>query len=165
MPYDLSVPCLLKVKGHDPKYWKSNISQMAQDKEFVSYENHYKVAYELSNKVEIFDLCLPWKVKVTDRNLIGISHKRYDIERLYQQKTIMKSHMNFPKKWNGRPLVTLEGQGHNNCRDLCFCVQKFSACLGMLFYLWWSRLVVWLYGWIGPANKLGLNHYSIFGKE
>ena len=34
---------------------------MAQDKEFVSYKNHNKVAYELSCKVEIFDLCFALK--------------------------------------------------------------------------------------------------------
>ena len=76
-----------------------NISQTVRDIEFVSTEGLYKVAHELSKKVEIFDLGWPWKVKVTNRNLrCGISRKRYEIESLYQQNIIIKSHMGFLKK-------------------------------------------------------------------
>ena len=76
-----------------------NISQTVWDREFVSTEHHYEVPYELSKKVEIFDLWWPWKVKVTNRNLrCGISRKRYEIESLYQQDTIIKSRMGFKTK-------------------------------------------------------------------
>ena len=47
---------LIEVKGHDSRSWKLNISQMVQDREFVSTENHYKVAYRLSKNVRKFDL-------------------------------------------------------------------------------------------------------------
>ena len=51
--------CLLEVKGDDWNSWKSNISQMVRDREFVATEEQYKVPYRLSKKGEIFD----WKVK------------------------------------------------------------------------------------------------------
>ena len=45
-----------------------NISQTVRDREFVSTEDHYKVAYGLSKKIEIFDFLWSWKVRVTSRN-------------------------------------------------------------------------------------------------
>ena len=47
-----------------------NISQTVRDREFVSTENNHKVAYRLSNKVEIFDL----RSFERSRSLIEISN-------------------------------------------------------------------------------------------
>ena len=69
---------------------------MVQDSEFVSREDHYKVAYDLSKKEDIFDLWWPWKVKVTNWNLgSGISRKRYEIESSYLGNTIIKLPIGF----------------------------------------------------------------------
>ena len=45
-------PSLQKVKGHDPKSWKLNISKMVPDSELVSTEDHYNVEHRLSKKLE-----------------------------------------------------------------------------------------------------------------
>ena len=68
-------------------------------REFVSTRDLDKVAHWLLKKCDIFDLWWLWKIKVTNRNLrCGWSRKRYEIESLYQQNIIIKSHMGFLKK-------------------------------------------------------------------
>ena len=89
----------LKSQCHKSKSKIRNISQTIRDKKIVSTEDRYKVPYRLPKRGEIFDLRWLWKVKITNRNLrCGISRQRNELESLYQQKVIIKSHIGFPIK-------------------------------------------------------------------
>ena len=63
---------------------------------------------------------------VTNRNL-GIFRKRYEIESSYQQKTISRI-CAFQKRWNRRPLVTLEG----HCRSQVKAESSAFACKSLV---------------------------------